>query len=101
MMEDLPERGGTNPNARAVESEDGSRRRREEDLNGEDSQPSKSAVMMEDSPDPDKTVAEFGADDRGGKDLPEASKCSKFQTLILGYVHTFFMAWVSSANHFS
>ena len=101
-MEDLPERGGTNPNVRAVESEDGSRRSREEDVHGEDSQPSaKSAVMMEDSPDPDdKTVAEFGADG-GGKDLPEASKCSKFQTLILGFVHKFFMAWVSSANHFS
>ena len=100
MMEDLPERVGTYPDARAVQSEDGTRRRKE-DLHGDDSQPSKSAVKMEDSSDLDETVAEFGADDGGAKDLREASKCSKFQTLILGFVHKFFMGWVSSANDIS
>ena len=100
MMEDLPERVGTHPDARAVESEDG-RRSRKEDLHGEEPQPSKPAVVMEDSPDPEETVAEFGADDGGAKDLREASKCSKFQILVLGFVHKFFMGWVSSANDIS
>ena len=97
MMEDLPGRVNTNPDARAVDSEDGTRSRKE-DLHGEDSQPPKSAIMMEDSPDLEETVAEFGADDGGAKDLREASKCSKFQTLILGLVHKFFMGWVSTSR---
>ena len=69
---------------------------RKKDLS-EASQPDKSAVMVEDSPDLDERSVEDG----GQKDLSKASKCSKFQTLILGLVHKFFMGWVSSSDDIS
>ena len=86
-MENLPARG-TDPDEKAVESKDGGLKSRKKDLS-EASQPDKSAVMVEDSPD------ERSVEDGGQTDLSKASKCSKFQTLVLGFVHKFFMSWVS------
>ena len=88
-MENLPARG-TDPDEKAVESKDGGLKSRKKDLS-EASQPDKSAVMVEDSPDLDERSVEDG----GQKDLSKASKCSKFQTLVLGFGHKFFMSWVS------
>ena len=88
-MENLPARD-TDPDKKAVESKDGGLKSRKKGLS-EASQADKSAVMVEDSPDLDERSVEDG----GQKDLSKASKCSKFQTLVLGFGHKFFMSWVS------
>ena len=117
IVEDSPD-----PDKKAVESEDGDTKSRKKVLS-EASQPPKPAVMVEDSPDPDEKVVESedeedmrmkndqreasksavlvedlddgSVEDGGQKDLSEASKCSRFQTLVLGPVYKFFMSWVS------
>ena len=83
----------SDPNDKAVESEDGGMRRMKENLSGA-SRPPKSFIMEDDSPELNERPVENG----GQKDLSKASKCSKFQTLILGSVQKFFTCWVSTTH---